>query len=57
MNAYERATAEFEGECCAGHPKAVAAREAKAALEVGVSDRSRQPEPIPEVARLARANH
>jgi len=36
IQAYERAAVEFEREWCEGHPKAVAARQAKAALEAGV---------------------
>jgi len=37
IDAYARAAAEFEREWCEGHPKAAAAREAKAALEAGAA--------------------
>lgn len=37
INAYEQAVAEFAREWCDGHPKSIAARRAKAALEVGAT--------------------
>jgi hypothetical protein len=37
ISAYEEAAAKFESEWCEGHPRAIAARKAKAALESGAA--------------------
>jgi hypothetical protein len=37
ISAYEQAAAKFESEWCEGHPRAIAARKAKAALESGAA--------------------